>query len=234
MARAADVLLALLLLPAVAVVVGCLALPTRLMTGSVFHWQERVGRRGTTFHVLKLCTVDTRDKTAGPVVPKWGRWLRATHVDEAPQLLQVIPGQMSIVGPRPIWVGVQPEYERGIRGYRRRLAVRPGLTGLDQVLYYSDAGHATLRRSFAADRWYIRNRSWRLDVWILWRTTAVVLRGAAIGTGMVSSVFLERSKPPALQMTGETVRLSDRDRDSASKPSQPLKPSSTGLCVPED
>jgi lipopolysaccharide/colanic/teichoic acid biosynthesis glycosyltransferase len=152
--------------------------------------QRRVGREGREFKMLKLRTMHSapagRLETEAleviigaklyddPRVTTVGRWLRRASIDELPQLLNVLAGQMSLVGPRP---GLPSEVARYPHSWRRRLEVQPGLTGLWQV-----SGRSTVspRRWMAMDRYYVANRSLRLDVLILWRTIPAVLsmRGA--------------------------------------------------------
>jgi lipopolysaccharide/colanic/teichoic acid biosynthesis glycosyltransferase len=151
--------------------------------------QRRVGLLGREFPMLKLRTmargaVDRPLDEPGEVfVPKTpddprvtpvGRLLRRTSIDELPQLLNVLAGQMSLVGPRP---ALPAEVARYPRSWQRRLTVKPGLTGLWQVSGRSDIAP---RRRTAMDRLYIRRRSLAYDCRILTRTVAATLsmRGA--------------------------------------------------------
>ena len=107
-------------------------------------------------------------------VTKYGRWLRATSIDELPQLWNVLRGEMSLVGPRPEMPFIVAEYDEW---QRRRLSVKPGITGLWQILGRKDLPmHDNLQYDF----YYIRNRSLGLDLSILVRTVGAVLsrRGA--------------------------------------------------------
>ena len=107
-------------------------------------------------------------------VTKYGRWLRGTSIDEVPQLFNVLKGEMSLVGPRPEMPFIVEAYDDW---QRRRLSVKPGITGLWQILGRKDLPmHANLQYDF----YYIRNRSLSLDVSILLRTVGAVLsrRGA--------------------------------------------------------
>lgn len=146
--------------------------------------QHRVGLRGRSFPMLKLRTM--RDDASAavrlfpaktqddPRVTAVGALLRRTSIDELPQLLNVLAGQMSLVGPRP----VLPE-EAAVfpPGWQRRFSVPPGLTGLWQV---SGRSSLPMQRSMAYDRLYLRRRSLRFDLTILLRTLAAVvtMRGA--------------------------------------------------------
>jgi Undecaprenyl-phosphate galactose phosphotransferase WbaP len=166
--------------------------------GPVFYWQRRVGRDGRMFKCIKFRTmaVDAdqrleewrRDNPAlyteflksfklrdDPRVTKPGKWLRRTSLDELPQLLNVLAGDMSLVGPRP--VPLEQLHEQYGRAAQLYLQVRPGLTGLWQVSGRSDTSGA---ERVVYDEWYILNWSVWYDFVILIQTVRVVLtaRGA--------------------------------------------------------
>jgi len=154
--------------------------------GSPIYRQRRVGRDGREFDVLKLRTmVDGAEKLgAGLAVDKGdaritrvGALLRRTSIDELPNLVNVLRGEMSIVGPRPTLPSQVAQYTERERG---RLAVRPGITGWAQV-----NGRATLPWSarIELDLWYIANRSWRLDLEILRRSARMVFAGDGLYKG---------------------------------------------------
>jgi lipopolysaccharide/colanic/teichoic acid biosynthesis glycosyltransferase len=145
--------------------------------GPVFYAQERVGRRGRTFKALKFRSM-VKDAEAGrgpvqavendPRVTRVGRLLRATAMDELPQLVNILKGDMSFVGPRALRPnekeasgGPGPESIAAIPGYSARHAVRPGLTGLAQVYL---PGETARRKKFRYDLLYIRKRSFWLDL----------------------------------------------------------------------
>jgi lipopolysaccharide/colanic/teichoic acid biosynthesis glycosyltransferase len=118
---------------------------------------------------------DRRD----PRVTRVGRFLRRTRLDELPNVVNVLRGEMSLVGPRPERPEFVAQLEREIPFYRTRLLVRPGLTGWAQVNYpYGDSVHATLEK-LEYDLYYLKRRSLFFDIWILVRTvgTVVALRG---------------------------------------------------------
>jgi lipopolysaccharide/colanic/teichoic acid biosynthesis glycosyltransferase len=160
------------------------ALAVRLEDGGpVFFRQERVGLEGRRFHVLKLRTmvVDAESKGAGFAVDKGdsritriGRLLRASSIDELPQLWNVLRGDMSLVGPRPT---LAYQVERYTDRQRRRLEVRPGVTGWAQV-----NGRASLSwpERIELDVWYVEHRSLALDLRIILRTAAVLVRPGAV------------------------------------------------------
>jgi exopolysaccharide biosynthesis polyprenyl glycosylphosphotransferase len=184
--RTASSLGLLLLLPLLAVV----AVAVRAGSpGPVFFRQARVGRDGAPFRVWKFRTmyVDAEERLVDLVsdnesdgllfklrhdvrITPIGRTLRRCSIDELPQLLNVLRGDMSLVGPRPL-----PNRDRDYQGHvRRRLLVRPGITGLWQV-----SGRSTLswEESVRLDLYYVDNWSLMFDFMILWKTLAVVVRG---------------------------------------------------------
>jgi exopolysaccharide biosynthesis polyprenyl glycosylphosphotransferase len=146
--------------------------------GPAIFTQERIGRDGERFTLLKFRTmVADAEADTGPVLSRngdgrltvLGRWLRKLHVDELPQLWNVLRGDMSIIGPRPERPYFVEEFEREIPAYRHRHRVRPGITGLAQVLggYHTDA-----RDKLRFDLYYVNNRSPWLDLVVLARTFA--------------------------------------------------------------
>jgi len=154
--------------------------------GSPIFCQRRVGLHGREFDVVKLRTMVHGAEGMGaglavdqgdPRITRVGAFLRRTSLDEVPNLVNVLRGEMAIVGPRPtVPVQVQQYTER----QRRRLEVRPGITGWAQV-----NGRASLRweERIELDLWYIEHRSWRLDLEILRRTALMVLHGDGLYRG---------------------------------------------------
>ena len=155
--------------------------------GPIFFRQRRVGKNGRIFRMLKLRTmVREAESRSGPVwategdprVTRVGRFLRATHLDELPQLLNVLKGDMSLVGPRPerpVFVRI---FNEAIANYGKRHTVRPGITGLAQVHRKYDETIGDVRRKLAFDLFYIRRMCWAVDVRILWSTMGRVFRKA--------------------------------------------------------
>jgi lipopolysaccharide/colanic/teichoic acid biosynthesis glycosyltransferase len=173
----ADFLLAALLsVPALPVLLLA-ALAVKLTSrGPAFYTQTRVGRGGEPFAIYKLRTmIHNCESLTGP---RWsmpgdpritpvGWLLRATHLDELPQLLNVLRGQMSLIGPRPERPEFVPQLERALPAYRQRLNVRPGVTGLAQVQLPPDTDLGSVRRKLAYDLYYIRHLSPWLDARLL-------------------------------------------------------------------
>ncbi|MBL0060456.1 MAG: sugar transferase [bacterium] len=154
--------------------------------GPVFFAQTRVGIRGEKFLMLKFRSMipDAELKT-GPIlvtkgdarITRIGKYLRSTRIDELPQLLNVLIGQMSLVGPRPERPEFIEEFARTSPLFKRRLNIKPGLTGWAQVHLQYDATIVAPEKKLEMDLYYIENMSLPLDVKILFMTMFVVLRG---------------------------------------------------------
>jgi lipopolysaccharide/colanic/teichoic acid biosynthesis glycosyltransferase len=154
--------------------------------GHPIYRQRRVGLDGREFDVLKLRTmVDGAESlgaglavNAGDArITRVGKVLRRTSLDELPNLVNILRGEMAIIGPRPTLPAQVAQYSDRERG---RLAVRPGLTGWAQV-----NGRASLPwpERIELDLWYIEHRSWRLDLQILWRSVRMVFAGEGVYKG---------------------------------------------------
>lgn len=179
--HALDHALATLLLVLSLPLVALAALAVRLTSrGPVLFRQRRVGRDGREFMIYKLRTMrDDAEGATGPVlardgdgrVTRVGRFLRRTRIDELPQLLNVLNGTMSLVGPRPERPELAEALLRELPGYRERWLVKPGLTGLAQVRgEYHTSPAAKLRHDLA----YVHNRSLLLDLRILAATACTL------------------------------------------------------------
>jgi lipopolysaccharide/colanic/teichoic acid biosynthesis glycosyltransferase len=147
--------------------------------GPVIFRQKRLGRLGREFEALKFRTMveGAIHQGAGvyafrgdPRVTSIGAFLREYHLDELPQLLNVVRGEMSLVGPRPALMSALPTYDER---ERRRLLVAPGITGWGQV---NGGALNDMDQRHSLDIWYVDNWNWRLDVKIMFRTVGVVLR----------------------------------------------------------
>ena len=180
--RTFDVVLASLLLVVALPIMGLLAGAMMLVSGRpIIYRQTRVGKDGRPFIIYKFRTMHRRAEDAtGPVlatendprVTAPGRWLRATRLDELPQLRNVLRGDMSFVGPRPERPEFVCQYEDEIQGYRERFKVRPGLTGYAQV---NGEYHTSATTKLKYDLAYMYNRSFWLDLKILSETAKVIL-----------------------------------------------------------
>lgn len=184
-----PLLLPLLLLTALAAALGGLR--------PVLFWQQRTGYRGQPFQLLKFRTMNQRRTASGQLLPdeqrltKLGKMLRATSLDELPQLWNVLRGELSLVGPRPFIHEYWPLYSAE---QKRRFAVRPGLTGWAQV---NGRNALSWEQKFAFDVWYVDNLSFGLDLRILVCTVARVLgaRGVAAPGQATATAFT--GTPPA-------------------------------------
>jgi lipopolysaccharide/colanic/teichoic acid biosynthesis glycosyltransferase len=203
-------------LPVMALLVVLVRLNSR---GPGIFRQTRVGKRGLIFTMYKLRSmrVDAESQTGpawspsggDPRTTKLGYWLRRLHLDELPQLWNVVRGEMSLVGPRP----ERPEFvhllAEEVPGYLNRLVVQPGITGLAQINLPPDTDLDSVRRKLALDCEYIRTANWWLDVRIVLCTALRVLwiKGPVI-TRMLG---LERMVPPLKHSAG---KLREHDADS--------------------
>ncbi len=161
--------------------------------GPVFYRQTRIGRFGRKFHIYKFRTMvqnadqvlqnhldsspelksqwlATHKLKQDPRVTRLGSLLRKLSLDELPQIWNIVIGDMSLIGPRPI---VDAEVEKYGKCFDLYIQVRPGLTGLWQV---SGRNNTSYERRVELDEYYVRNRSLKLDLQILWKTVFVVLR----------------------------------------------------------
>ena len=179
--RALDLLVASVALVLAAPLLALAAILIKLESrGPVFYRQRRVGRGGEPFELWKLRTMVPGAEAMGagiyvvegdPRITRTGRLLRRFSLDELPNLANVLRGQMAIVGPRPT---VQEQVDRYTERQRRRLEVRPGITGWAQI-----NGRASLPwpERIELDVWYVEHRSLRLDLRILARTVRMLVTG---------------------------------------------------------
>ena len=184
--RAFDLVVATVLLLSTLPVIVLLAIGSAIaLRAWPFFVQDRVGRDGETFRFLKIRTLPPQtnayaDKYALAEVriPRFTLLLRALHLDELPQLLLVVLGHMSLVGPRPEMPTLHAELPAELA--RTRVLVRPGVTGLWQVGVHCDG---LIGEAPEYDSFYVAHQSLRLDLWILAQTARKVVRG---GRGQVT------------------------------------------------
>lgn len=203
--RIFDIVISLVALTIFGLMLPLLSLIIKLDSpGPVFYAQERVGlnrrrsrtdfggkdRRkvlhpGKSFKVIKLRTMTVNAEAGGPQwatvndvrVTRVGKFLRRSRLDEVPQFLNVLRGEMSLIGPRPERMVFVRQLEKQIPHYSDRLLVLPGITGLAQVINGYDDGIDSVRRKVELDRKYIKNAGFRQDGSILLSTVTVVLKG---------------------------------------------------------
>ena len=176
--RAFDILVALAILLASSPILILAALAVKFTSrGPVFYSQTRVGRGGKPFTIYKIRSMyHDCEKDSGAVwcagnsdsrIMPIGRFLRRTHLDELPQLLNVLRGDMSMVGPRPERPEFVPKLEQAINHYRERLLVLPGVTGLAQIHLGADTDLGSVERKLAMDLYYIKSLSFWFDTKVL-------------------------------------------------------------------
>jgi lipopolysaccharide/colanic/teichoic acid biosynthesis glycosyltransferase len=149
--------------------------------GPILDRQERVGLRGRTFALYKFRSmrhdgegIPTCAAGRGPGVTRVGRFIRCTRIDELPQLLNVLRGEMSIVGPRPKDRYIIETLSAAIPFYAERHYVRPGITGWAQLYAVHGVSIEDFREELGYDLYYVKNRSFLLDVRILISTVCVI------------------------------------------------------------
>jgi lipopolysaccharide/colanic/teichoic acid biosynthesis glycosyltransferase len=179
--RLTDLVLGIPSLMALVPLMLCLALAVRFRLGSpVLFRQERPGLHGRPFMLVKFRTMTGAADTDGRPLPdadrltRFGRFLRSTSLDELPELWNVLKGDMSLVGPRPLLMEYLPLYSPR---QSRRHEVKPGLTGWAQV---NGRNALTWEDRLEMDVWYVENRSWLLDLKIIWKTIGIVLHREGI------------------------------------------------------
>lgn len=154
--------------------------------GGVFFRQMRVGENGKFFSVYKFRTMrENAEIDTGPVwaddddprVTKLGRFLRNSHLDEFPQLINVFRGEMSLIGPRPERPELQEKICCYVPKFKNRLCIKPGITGLAQSRYQYGATIKDAQRKLKYDLIYTRRMCWTLDFLIMWWTVGRVLTG---------------------------------------------------------
>jgi len=154
--------------------------------GPVIYKQKRLGKGGEIFRIYKLRTMHVHaERGIGPVwakakdprITRLGSLMRKTHLDEIPQLLNVIKGEMSIVGPRPERPEIVRDLKRVICDYEKRLLIKPGITGVAQVYHKYDETIADVRKKIKYDLFYMRKMCWLLEMRILAQTFVVAITG---------------------------------------------------------
>jgi lipopolysaccharide/colanic/teichoic acid biosynthesis glycosyltransferase len=228
--RAADVTLSLLLLviagPMILVSAALVKLTSR---GPAFYHQVRLGKDGRPFNILKLRTmVENAEAATGPVwstgkdsrITPLGDLLRKTHIDEFPQLLNVLKGEMSLVGPRPERPEFVAKLEWEIPYYRERLQVHPGITGLAQLKLPPDSDIESVRRKVVHDLYYVRFVGPWLDLRLLymtgWSLTVELVRYAWKGFSLPSQQVIEKGFQQAVSgAPAPTTKLESAGIESA-------------------
>lgn len=185
--RTFDIIFSLLILIiGLPVWIGIAILVKITSPGPIFYVQERVGKDGKIFKMIKFRSMRISDKKTKPSwtvqndprVTGFGRFIRKTHIDEIPQFWNAFIGDMSVVGPRPEVPKFVEEFSREIPQYKRRLKVRPGLTGWWQIQYTSyEFSLDEIKNRLKDDFYYIENFSLTLDLEIIIRTIWIMIKG---------------------------------------------------------
>jgi lipopolysaccharide/colanic/teichoic acid biosynthesis glycosyltransferase len=219
-----DYTLALLIVVPVTLLVAFAAALVKLTSrGPVFYTQTRLGRGGKPYSIYKIRSMVTDAEKSGAAwskpgdqrITRVGKFLRATHLDELPQLLNVLRGEMSLVGPRPERPEFIPTLEKAVPGYRHRLLVKPGVTGIAQVQLPPDKEIACVRRKLAYDLYYVENQSLWLDLRVM---VATVVYACKVSPDAVRKAFFlphrtrvqtvyTRQVGPAVEEIGSGLQL---------------------------
>jgi exopolysaccharide biosynthesis polyprenyl glycosylphosphotransferase len=182
--RSADIFFAglglLLSLPAWLIFALLIKINSR---GPIFFRQTRLGQNGKKFRIIKFRTMRIENNDAAPTrknddrITKVGAFLRRSHLDETPQVINILRNEMSFIGPRPERPEIVAELERRIPFYKTRLFIKPGITGLDQVSgHYHSAGIDDTLEKLQYDLFYLKNRSLYLDLSIALKTLTAVFK----------------------------------------------------------
>ena len=182
--RAADILASfLILLCSLVVLLPAMAAVWLEDRGPIFYRQQRITQGGRTFQILKLRTMRTNSEKSGAVwaavtnsrVTRIGQFLRRSRIDELPQLVNVLKGDMSLVGPRPERPEFIDELARELPLYRERHAVRSGLTGWAQINYPYGASLDDARSKLSYDLYYVKKSNFFFDLLIIMQTLRVLI-----------------------------------------------------------
>ena len=156
--------------------------------GPAFFKQKRIGMNGKEFEIIKFRSMKVHDPNKfskyasenDDRITKVGHFIRKTRLDELPQLINVFRGDMSFVGPRPEWNELGHDYEKKIKNYHLRYAVRPGITGWAQTMYFYSSTIEEVKEKLEYDLYYIKYQDLFLDIVILFKTVKIVIFGKGI------------------------------------------------------
>ena len=184
--RIFDILVSLMLLPLFFMIAIILFILNRFFNpGELFFIQERMGRNCEVFFAIKFRSMlhveEITRKHDDPIetnrITPLGKVLRKMRVDELPQILNVLKGEMSLIGPRPDSYIYALEYLKCVKGYRERHTIRPGISGLSQIrLGYVESIEATSKKT-SIDNYYIKNVGYIIELKIILNTILIIIRG---------------------------------------------------------
>ena len=184
--RLFDVIISLLLLPLLLIIsIFLLFLNPVFNSGRLVFIQKRMGKNCEAFFAIKFRTMSPIEKITRkydePIeldrITPLGRILRRMRIDELPQILNVLRGDMSLIGPRPDYYVHALEYLKNVEGYSDRHTIRPGITGLSQVRLGYVENLETITKKVSIDNYYIENVGYIIDLKIIFSTILVILRG---------------------------------------------------------
>lgn len=150
--------------------------------GPVFFKQDRIGINGKVFKLFKLRSMKVHEEKkgevwlsdSGPLVTRIGKIIRKTHIDEIPQMINILRGDLALVGPRPEWTELVDIFEKSIPNYGLRHIIRPGFTGWAQIKYRYSGNIETTKEKFEYDLYYIKNRNIFIDFGIVIKTIQII------------------------------------------------------------
>ena len=184
--RLFDVIISLLLLPLLLIIsIFLLFLNPFFNSGRLVFIQKRMGKNCEAFFAIKFRTMspigEITRKYDEPIeldrITHLGRILRRMRIDELPQILNVLRGEMSLIGPRPDYYAHALEYLKNVEGYSDRYAIRPGITGLSQVRLGYVENLEAISKKVSIDNYYIQNVGYIIELKIIFSTILVIIRG---------------------------------------------------------
>lgn len=184
--RVFDILISILLFPLL-ILCSCILLVLNYFfnPGSLFFIQERMGKNCCSFFAIKfrsmvpaeIITRRYNDPIESHRINTFGKYMRKSRLDELPQIVNVLMGDMSLIGPRPDYYSHAVEFLKNVEGYRQRHDIRPGITGLSQIkLGYAEGLKETVKK-VNIDNYYIQNIGYKIELKIILSTILTIIKG---------------------------------------------------------